>query len=141
MAERPFSDISYRRFLEEEKLMGSRCRKCGGLYVPPRRFCFQCHSEDMEWREMKGEGVLAAYTCIFIGPAYMVKEGHDRKNPYCSGVVTLEEGPRVVARIVGVDAHNPESIKIGTPMKVEFLHRGEGEDAVTYLAFRPVEGS
>jgi uncharacterized OB-fold protein len=28
MEERPFSDISYEQFLSEEKLMGSRCKKC-----------------------------------------------------------------------------------------------------------------
>ncbi len=33
---------------------------------------------------------------------------------------------RVVARIEGVDGSKPETIKIGTPLQVEFLHRGEG---------------
>ncbi|RJP31233.1 MAG: Zn-ribbon domain-containing OB-fold protein [Actinobacteria bacterium] len=137
MEERPFSDISYRLYLDEDKFMGSKCRKCGQLYVPPRHFCLECRSEDMEWYEMKGEGELAAYTCISIGPAFMIEEGYDRKNPYCTGVVTLAEGPRIVARIEGVDASDPEAIKIGTPMTVEFLHRGEGEKAKTFLAFRP----
>ncbi|NPV58316.1 MAG: Zn-ribbon domain-containing OB-fold protein [Actinobacteria bacterium] len=138
MEERPFSDISYRKYLDEDKFMGSRCRKCGQIYVPPRRFCLECRSEDMEWHELKGEGELAAYTCISIGPSFMIEEGYDRKNPYCTGVVTLAEGPRMVARIEGVDARDPESIKIGTPMKVEFLHRGEGDKARTFLAFRPL---
>jgi len=137
MEERPFSDISYRRFLEEDKFMGSKCRKCGQLYVPPRYFCIECRSDDMEWHEMEGEGELAAYTCISIGPSFMIEEGYDRKNPYCTGVVTLAEGPRIVARIEGVDARDPESIKIGTPMTVEFLHRGEGDEARIFLAFRP----
>jgi uncharacterized OB-fold protein len=137
MEERPFSDISFRSFLDEDKLMGSKCRKCGQLYVPPRHFCLECRSDDMEWHEIKGEGELAAYTCISIGPSFMIAEGYDRKNPYCTGVVALVEGPRVVARIEGVDARDPESIKIGTAMKAEFLHRGEGEEARTFLAFRP----
>jgi uncharacterized protein len=137
MEERTFSDISYRKFLDEDKFMGSKCRKCGQLYVPPRHFCLECRSDDMEWHEMKGEGELAAYTCISIGPSFMIEEGYDRKNPYCTGVVTLVEGPRIVARIEGVDARDPESIKIGTPMKAEFLHRGEGDDATTFLAFKP----
>jgi len=36
MEERPFSDISYEQYLKEEKLMGSRCKKCGDLFAPPR---------------------------------------------------------------------------------------------------------
>ena len=133
----PFSDISYERFLSEEKLMGSRCSNCGTLFVPPRAICIECHGSEMEWVEMKGKGKLAAYTCIAIGPPFMAKEGYDRKHPYVSGVVELEEGVKVVARIEGVDGSKPETIRIGTPLKVEFLHRGEGKDLRTFLAFRP----
>ncbi len=138
MKERPFSDISFDQFLHEEKLMGSRCKGCGTPYAPPRPICFKCHNSDMEWVEMKGEGKLAGFTCITVGPPFMIAEGYDRKHPYCTGVVELEEGVRVDARIEGVDAKNPESIKVGMPMKVMFLHRGEGEDKKTYLAFAPV---
>jgi transposase len=53
-------------------------------------------------------------------------------------VVELEEGVKVVARIEGVDGSRPETITIGTPVGVEFLHRGEGENLTTFLAFRPL---
>jgi hypothetical protein len=49
----------------------------------------------------------------------------------------LEERVRVVARIEGVDGSKPETITIGTPLQVEFLHRGEGENSTTFLAFSP----
>ena len=138
MEDRPFNDISYERFVSEDKLMGSRCKKCGALSVPPRSICIKCHGFEMEWVEMKGKGKLAAFTCIAIGPPFMIEEGYDRKHPYVSGVVELEEGVRVVARIEGVDGNKPEAIKIGTPLKAEFLQRGEGEKSTTFLAFRPL---
>lgn len=137
MEERPFNDISWEKFLSEDKLMGSRCRKCSVLSVPPRPLCTKCYGSDMEWVEMKGKGKLAAFTCIAIGPPFMVKEGYDRKHPYIAGVVELDEGARVVARIEGLDGSRPETVQIGTPLQVEFLHRGEAGDAVTFLAFRP----
>ncbi|MCJ7576801.1 MAG: Zn-ribbon domain-containing OB-fold protein [Dehalococcoidia bacterium] len=137
MEVRPFNDISYERFVSEDKLMGSKCRKCGALSVPPRPICIKCHGSEMEWVEMKGKGKLAAFTCVAIGPPFMIKEGYDRKHPYVSGVVELEEGAKVVARIEGIDATKPEAIRIGAPLKIEFLHRGEGENSTTFLAFRP----
>ena len=137
MEVRPFNDISYERFLGKEKLMGSRCQKCGALFVPPRPICIKCHGSEMEWVEMKGKGRLAAFTCIAIGPPFMIKEGYDRKHPYVCGVVELEGGVRMVARIEGVDGTRPETIKIGAPLKIQFLHKGEGESAMTSLAFRP----
>ena len=137
MEARPFNDISYEQFLSEEKLMGSRCKECGVLSVPPRSICIKCYGSEMEWVEMRGRGELAAFTCIAIGPPFMMKEGYDRKHPYVCGVVELEEGMRVVARIEGVDGSKPETIKIGTLLRVEFLRRREGDNSTTFLAFRP----
>jgi uncharacterized OB-fold protein len=137
MEERPFSDISYEQFLSEEKLMGSRCKKCDARYVPPRSICVKCYSSDMEWVEMKGKGRLAAFTCITVAPPFMMAQGYNRKNPYISGVVELEEGGRVDARIEVIDPAKPEEIKVGTPLKVKYLHRQVGEKKETYLAFEP----
>ena len=86
---------------------------------------------------MKGTGRLAAFTSIVVAPPYMVKEGFDRNNPYIVGVIELEEGVKTVARIVGVDAKKPEQIKVGTPLKSEFLQKGEGPEIQTILAFKP----
>ena len=91
----------------------------------------------MEWVEMNGSGRLAAFTCIAIGPPSMAREGYGRDNPYCSGVVELEEGSRVVARIEGVDTKYPEAIKIGMPLQVTYLHRKAGDSSATVLAFLP----
>ena len=95
MAEKPFSDISYENFIKEKKLMGSRCNACGTCYVPPRSICIKCHASDMQWAQMKGHGHLAAFTCISIPPPFMMAQGYHRKNPYCTGVVELEEGARI----------------------------------------------
>ncbi len=138
MEKRPFNDISYEQFLKEDRLMGSKCQKCGALSVPPRSICAKCYGSQLEWVEMKGKGKLVAFTCIAIGPPFMIKEGYNREHPYVSGVVELDEGVRVVARIEGTDGTKPESIKIGTRLRVQFLHRGEGAAAMTFLAFRPV---
>ena len=134
MADRPFSDIAFEKYLTEEKLMGSRCLKCGALFVPPRPICIDCRGSEMKWAELSGKGSLAAFTCISVGPAFMRTEGYDRHNPYCSGVVALEEGGRVDARIEGVDPKRPETIQVGMPLRVAYLHRGASK---TYLAFVP----
>ncbi len=118
--------------------MGSKCQRCGALYAPPRPLCPKCHSTEMQWVKLKGKGRLAAFTCIAVGPPSMVKEGYDRKHPYISGVVELEEGVRVDGRIEGVDGTKPETIKVGTPLTAKYIHHGEGENLETVLAFKPL---
>ncbi len=137
MEERPFNDTSYEHFLNEGKIMGSKCKKCGALAVPPRPICISCFGGDMEWVPLKGSGKLLAFTSIVVAPPNMVKEGFDRKNPYLVGVVELDEGVKTVARIVGMDAKNPEKIKVGTALKAEFLEKGTGPGKQTSLAFKP----
>ncbi len=137
METKPFNDHSYEEFLSERRIMGTKCRRCGDLSVPPRVICASCHGTEMEWAEFKGEGRLAAFTSIFIAPPSMAEEGFGRNNPYVSGVVELEEGPRVVARIIDVDARSPETIKVGLPVKADFVSGEERGKKKTALVFRP----
>jgi uncharacterized OB-fold protein len=137
MVDRPFNDTSYELFLNEEKIMGSRCKKCGALALPPRPLCVSCYGTKMEWVQFKGEGKLAAFTDIFVAPPNMAKEGFGRNNPYVVGVVELDEGVTAVTRIVGLDAKKPEQIKIGTPLRADFLAKGEGIAKQTLLGFKP----
>ena len=137
MLDRPFNDTSYEHFLNEGKIMGTKCKKCGALSLPPRPLCVSCYGSQMEWVQFKGEGKLAAFTDILIAPPYMAKEGFGRNNPYVVGVVELDEGVKAVTRIVGIDAKKPEQIKIGTPLKADFLTKEEAGIRKTTLVFRP----
>ncbi|OGO79735.1 MAG: hypothetical protein A3K41_04610 [Chloroflexi bacterium RIFOXYD12_FULL_57_15] len=133
---RPFSAAAFDQYIAEHKLMAARCVKCGGVYTPPRAICPKCHSEELEWIETSGKGKLAAFTIIYSGPTFMVEQGFDRKNPYVSGIVELKEGTRISARVIGVDPAKPGEIKIGTPLRVDFVEFGEGKAKKTYLAFK-----
>jgi uncharacterized OB-fold protein len=140
MATLPFTVASFNQFLREKKLMASRCPQCNALYLPPRAICPKCHGDQLEWVETSGKGKLAAFTSVYVGPTAMIAEGFDRNNPYVTGIVELDEGVRISARILGVDARHPEQIKIGTPMTVDFVERGEGDKKQTFLAFQMVSG-
>jgi len=143
MDDMPFTAASFDKFCSEKKLMGSKCKKCGAPSLPPRPLCLKCKSHEIEWTELKGKGKLVAFTVIGVGPPTMIAEGYDRDHPYCSGVVELEEGPRITTQIVGVDVDHPENIKIGTPLTADFLERGSyslvpalASVRKTYLIFR-----
>jgi len=133
---RPFTAASFDQYLAEGKLMASRCADCGTLNLPPRAICPKCHSENLEWTETSGKGKLAGFTVVSIAPTFMIEQGYGRDKPYVSGVVELDEGVKISARITGVDATKPEEIKVGTPLTVDFILVGEGDESKTYLAFK-----
>jgi len=137
MEDRPFNQQSFAEDLKEEKLMGAKCRGCGALFVPPRPLCPNCPESKMEWAALSGTGKLKTFTSIAVVPPAMAEEGYGRKNPYVTGVVALEENCNLVARIVGVDSKQPESIRIGMDLKAVFLHQGKEPNRKTILAFQP----
>jgi hypothetical protein len=132
-----FTSAAFYEYLAQKKLMGTRCRDDGQVYLPPRALSPRTFSTNMEWVEFSGRGKLAAFTIVYVAPSAMIAAGYNRKNPYCAGVVQLEEGPSISAQILGVDVFHPETIKVGMPLQVSFVERGEGEGRRTYLAFEP----
>ncbi len=135
--ENVFTHTAYSSYLNDHRLMGSKDLQTGEVFLPPRPMNPETFSTTMEWVELKGEGTLQAFTIVYIAPTAMIEAGYDRKNPYCVGIVKLEEGPMMSGLILGVDVRNSASIQIGMPLKVSFVDRGEGEGKQTFLAFEP----
>ncbi|MHA1731471.1 MAG: Zn-ribbon domain-containing OB-fold protein [Promethearchaeota archaeon] len=134
---KPFTVKSFKDYINEKKLMGSKCKSCGNIDAPVRMICSKCQSTDLEWVELSGKGTLAAFSCISVGTTYFSKLGYSMKKPYCFGIVKLEEGPHVSAQVVGVDETKPETISIGMPLKVTFLERTIDEETRSDLGFEP----
>lgn len=125
--------------LAEKDLIGSKCLDCGNVMIPQRKICTTCHSDNVEIINFSGTGKLAAFTVISVPPVAMAEAGYGPKNPYCVGIVELDEGARISAQIMGVDVFNPQAIKIGTPVKMLTIERGEEDQKKTFLAFEPIE--
>jgi len=135
---RPFTDFSFDAFLTEHKLMGSRCTACHALFVPPRSLCPKCYAANMEWEKMKGTGKIVAFTSIAFPTPAMAERGYDRENPYCTGVIELEEKVKVVAQIDGVDTRDPHSIPVGMPLQIAFPPPVGGAVSGPNLVFKPL---
>lgn len=131
---REFNAASFYQYLKEGKLMGIHCRACSTLSAEARPLCPSCHSKDVEWRQFSGKAQLSTFTCISVVPDAMASKGYGRNNPYCSGIVTLEEGPRISAQILGVDAANPQNIRTGQAL---VLNLGELDPERPALVFQP----
>ncbi len=41
-------------YLEQGKVMTTRCKECGASYFPPKMDCPRCTSSGVEWFEMVG---------------------------------------------------------------------------------------
>jgi uncharacterized OB-fold protein len=132
----PITSASYYQFISDEKLVGTWCKDCEKTYLPPRAICPGCHCDTLEWIELSGTGKIAAFTSIYISPTFMIVQGYGRDAPYLTGIIELDEGPKISARLIGLDASQPQVDWIGNRVSATFLKQGEGEEKKTVLAFR-----
>jgi uncharacterized OB-fold protein len=137
--DKPFTAAAFNQFLAEKKLMAVQCPQCDATYTPPRAICPRCYSGELIWKRVSGKGNLVAFTSIHIAPTFMIAQGYDRDKPYLTGIIELEEGPKISARLLGFDALKPDQIQIGTPMSVDFIEYDEGEQKKIFLAFQKSE--
>lgn len=131
---RAFTDRSYAAFLREQQLMGSRCEACAALFIPPRALCPSCHGDRLNWEQASGRGRLVAMTRMAMVSPDLVAEGYGGDRPYTTGVIELDEGPRVVARLAGGETDEPGHFEVGQAMQVGFEHL---DRETPRLVFRP----
>ena len=127
----------YKKLREDGRLTGIRCNACGRLSPEARPMCAACHSFQVEWHPFSGRATLATFTCISVVPDYWGKKGYGRNNPYCTGIVTLEEGPRNQRpHHRRSTAQNPQSIRTGMALALDLEDLDPERPS---LAFRPTQ--
>ena len=97
--------------LHEAKLLIKRCGACGKHHSYPRPFCPHCWSDDVEWVEAGGGATLYTHSTVYQNdlPPFPPQV------PYVAAVVDLDEGPRMMTRLV--DCEDSE-IKIGMRLRM-----------------------
>ena len=109
-----------------------RCKSCRTAYFFPRPFCPNCSSRDVEWFTASGRGRLYSYVIVHRGAM-----GFQDAVPYVIAVVELEEGPRMMTNIIGVEPI-PEKLPIDLPVEVTWEKQ---DDEITLALFRPAGGA
>lgn len=96
-------------YLEEGKVMGTRCQECGMVFFPPRADCYHCLSGSVEWFEVSGKGKLTSYSKLQYAPV-----GFEGDLPY--SIAILDYGDYKIFGRISSDIPEDE-IKLGMEMK------------------------
>jgi uncharacterized OB-fold protein len=75
------------------RLETTRCAACQRASFPPRQFCPGCGGRQLQWFELRGTGTLYAQTTVHAAPSMFPV-------PYTLAIVDLDEGIRVVTRLL-----------------------------------------
>ena len=129
---RDFIKISYKYtmggqskfFIElknNKKLLGTKCTKCGKIWMPPRINCSECY-EPADWIEMKQTGTIEVSTIVWYTTSAFIKA-----IPYGVAYVKLDGAD--TALLQGIFSENlvPSKLKKGSSVKAVFLKEREGK--------------
>ncbi|MFH0728745.1 MAG: Zn-ribbon domain-containing OB-fold protein [Pseudomonadota bacterium] len=114
---------------QNNKLLIQECKECGVKIFYPRKSCPECWSSNLTWSEASGKGKIYAYTVTMGG----VEQVFAEDLPYVLAYVDLDEGVRMMTRIVGC---NPDELKIGMGVEVIF-EKVAGEMSLPF--FKPIQ--
>lgn len=118
--------------LAAHRIVLPRCGCCASAFFYPRVLCPACGSRDITWFEAAGTGTLHSFCQVHRTSV----PGLSAAVPFTTGLVDLDEGPRLLGFLLGFPA-DPEAIHCGVPVRAEFLDLRDGH---TLLAFRPSGG-
>jgi len=107
-----FTIEQFYKYVNQGKLMGGKCKKCGKIHLPPRTLCDKCLSNEFEWIQISPKGKLLTYTIIHVAPPQF-----QSMTPYAVGIIQLENGLKIPGMIKNV---TPEQIKIGMELVIVF---------------------
>ena len=114
------------QYCKDHELRFQRCTACGTWRQVPRDMCAQCGSWEWEWVKSSGRGKLYTWTVV----TFPMHPAFEDEVPYAVALIEMEEGPRIVSRIVDVA---PEDLHMDMPLEVIFE---EVTDEVTLPRFR-----
>ena len=101
---------TWQRFWEgfsQEKILGTRCSKCGRVLVPARTFCPRCFIDMEEWVEVSQEGELAGWSLTEI--EYF---GMPTPAPFVTGVINLYGADCSFMHLIGgIDLSSLEAVR------------------------------
>lgn len=103
----------------EHRLAVQRCEGCGRLTHPPVARCPACHGDAFTWPTLSGRGRVHTYS-VAMHSVHPVSEGH---TPYVIALVELEEGPRILTNLRGVE---PEAVRVGMAVEAVFEDVDDG---------------
>jgi len=109
------------------RLVVQECGSCHQVWHPPLPRCPHCHSADLGWRAVSGDGTVYTYTVVRHPTHFAFAD----KIPYVLAIVELAEGPRLVTALTGIALGE---VQVGQPVHVVFR---EVADGVTLPYFEP----
>ena len=116
--------------LEEGKICGRKCPKCGAVEFPPVYACNSCGNLETEWYEISGNAKMHS---IAMPAALSSKPEHKAMGKFAYGEIELEEGARLNAVVRGISKKSRKELLDKLPLDVHAaIYQRDGFKTVVF---------
>ena len=116
--------------LEEGKICGRKCPKCGAVEFPPVYACNSCGSLETEWYEISGNAKMHS---IVMPAALSSKPEYKAMGKFAYGEIELEEGARLNAVVRGISKKTRKELLDKLPLDVHAaIYQRDGYKTVVF---------
>ncbi len=107
--------------MKNKKLLGTKCTKCGKIWMPPRINCSECYAP-VEWIEMKQTGTIQVSTIVWYTTSAFIKAV-----PYGIGFIKLDGASTSLMQGIFSENLVPSKIRKGKRVRAVFAAHREGK--------------
>lgn len=106
---------------DNKKILGTKCKKCGKVWMPPRINCSDCY-EDTDWVELRHTGEILISTIVWYTTSAFIASV-----PYAIAFIKMDDAN--TGMLQGVFSENlvPSKIKKGKKVRAVFNKNREGK--------------
>ena len=118
----------FREIKENGKLLGTRCPKCGRVFLPPRLYCEDCMEYTTEWVPIEGPGHVETYTVLH--------RDLDDKPLETPRVLAFITWPGIEGGLIhDLGEVEPDEVYVGMPVEPVFKPQEEREGKITDIRY------
>jgi uncharacterized OB-fold protein len=122
--------------LQEKKFIGTKCSKCGKVFLPPRNVCGDCFAKAEAFVDLPETGVLKEFTVT----DQKVTERTTKKGNKETIVGLVQIDGANTAMLVSIVNATPDQVKEGMKVKVVWAAKIKGQPG-DITGFEPVKGA
>ena len=111
---------------QDKELRYQKCDDCGTVIWHPRAHCTGCLGGSLSTHVASGKGTVYTYSIVRQSYHPFFRD----QVPYAIAWVDLEEGPRLLSNVVGIDA---DQVRCDMPVEVQW----EEHEGCSIPLFRP----
>jgi len=123
----------FNEFKKNARIMGTKCKRCNIVYVPPRMYCERCFERLEEWIDVGKKGTVHTYTI-----AYIDMDGCKLKEPTVYAYVKIDGTDGGLIHKLG--QVKPEKVKVGMRVEAVFKPKQQRESSINdIIHFKPTK--